>query len=163
MNLFVKFLIAALVIAVLLPFTILKGKDGRPLMSFDQLKAPDIALPKVPDSANLPSVGDGSSRKDIVYLWRDEKGSLHFSSTPPPAGVEYTSKGYDPNTNLIQSVKIKEKEPEPVEVVEQQVKKPSDIGSPYSPEKVEKLFDDAQKVQQVLEERLKQQEAMIGR
>ena len=112
MKLFAKLLIAALVLAVLLPFTILKGKDGRPLMSFDSLKAPEISVPELPDSVKLPELETNSKNKDIVYQWRDEKGMLHFTSEPPPVGTKYTVKGYDPKANLIQSVKP---EPEPVE------------------------------------------------
>ena len=105
----------------------------------------------------------GGKREDIVYKWRDSRGELHFSSSPPPQGVEYTVKGYDPNANLIQSIEVKHEEPVAEQIPENQVKKASDIGNPYSPEKVEKLFNDAQKIQQTLENRLKQQEAAIGR
>jgi hypothetical protein len=170
MKLFVKLLIASLVIAVLLPFTLLKGKDGRPLMSLDAIKAPELSLPDMPDlpDADLGKVlpKDGG-RQDIVYKWKDAKGEWHFSSTPPPQGTEYSVKGYDPNTNLIQSVKPKaeeiapNKEPEPNPQVS--VKAPGKIGNPYSPEKIENLFNDAKNVQNLLDERLKQQEALMGR
>ncbi len=156
MKFFVKLLIAAVVLAVLLPFTILKGKDGRPLMSLDQLKAPDLSMPNMPEAS---SVG---KREDIVYQWRDAKGELHFSSSPPPEGIEYTSKGYDPNTNLIQSIEVKHEEPETAVIAEPQIKNPSDIGNPYSPDKIQKLMDDAHNVQKLLNDRMKQQEAMIG-
>lgn len=162
MKLFGKLLIAALVLAVLLPFTILKGKDGRPLMSFSNIKAPEIALPGIPDAVKNTDLNPVSSNKDIVYKWRDKNGELHFSSKPPPKGIEYTAKGYDPNTNLIQSVKIEEEEPEqPEPEQEQQIKKPSDIGNPYSPKNVEKLIEDAQNVQKLLNDRLKKQQALI--
>jgi len=168
MNLFAKFLIAALVIAVLLPFTVLKGKDGRPLMSFGDLKAPDITLPDLPDTdiGNIPG-SSSQGREDIVYKWKDAQGEWHFSSTPPPQGVEYTVKGYDPNTNLIQSVKPKIEEPDPVKEPAGEttvsVQNPGDVINAYSPDKIENLFNDAKNVQHLLEDRFKQQEAIIGR
>lgn len=171
MKLFVKLIFAALFLAVLLPFTILKGPDGKPLMSFGDLKMPDISLPKAPAikaDKKTPAGIDGIEGKDIVYQWRDAEGNLNFTTEPPPQGVEYTAKGYDPRTNLIQSVKA---DPEPSEQASagsseqnssKKVKGVSDIGNPYSPEKVEKLFNDAKNVQKLLDDRMKQQEALIG-
>jgi hypothetical protein len=166
MKLFVKLMFAALFIAILLPFTILKGKDGRPLMSFSDLKMPSISLPKIPDSKPPASISKGMTGKDIIYQWRDAEGNLNFTTQQPPAGIEYSVKGYDPRTNLIQSVKIEEEPEVSVTDSEQndrvQVKGASDIGNPYSPEKVEKLFNDAKNVEKLLNDRMKQQEAMIG-
>ncbi len=163
MKLFAKLLIAALVLAVLLPFTLLKGKDGRPLMSFDSLKAPDISVPELPDSVKMPELESQPGGKDIVYQWRDENGMLHFTSDPPPAGMKYTVKGYDPNANLIQSI-----EPEPEVVADTSSAGPDqnqislDVGNPYSPENVKKLVDDAKQIQKILNDRYKQQEAIMG-
>lgn len=164
MKLFVKLIFAALFIAILLPFTLLKGTDGRPLMSLSDLKIPSIGLPKVVKDAKLPKLPAGSSNQDIVYQWHDADGSLHFTSQPPPEGIEYTVKGYDPNTNLIQSVELEE-EPDASDSEQNAsapVKGASDIGNPYSPEKVEKLFNDAKNVEKLLNDRMKQQEAMFG-
>lgn len=162
MKFFVKLLIALLVLAVLLPFTVLKGKDGSPLMSLDDLKLPDLSLPEVPDSIGIPEVGSAINRTDVIYQWRDAKGELHFTSTPPAEGIEYTAKGYDPNANLIQSIDIEHTEASKQEVQESQVKTPSDIGNPYSPEKIQKLFDDARNVEKLLNDRMKQHEALNG-
>ena len=163
MGLFVKFLIVAMVIAVMLPFTVLKGKDGKPLMSLSDIKAPDLAIPKLPSAIKTPTSIKGTEGRDVVYKWKDKEGVTQFSSTPPPKGVEYTSKGYDPDLNLIQSVKVKTEQPEEsADETKKQVKKPSDIGNPYSPKKIEKLFEDAKNVEKLLNDRMKQQEAMFG-
>ena len=163
MGFFVKILIAALVIAVMLPFTFLKGKDGRPLMSIDDLKGPDLSLPKIPSGISPPDSATGSAGNDLIYKWKDAEGVTQFTSSPPPAGVEYTSKGYDPNMNLIQSVKVKpEPEAEPEAEPQSKKEKTSSIGNPYSPEKVEKLFDDAKNIEKLLNDRMKQQEAALG-
>ena len=169
MGFFVKFLIAALVIAVMLPFTFLKGKDGKPLMSINDLKGPDLSLPKIPTGISAPDSAAGSAGKDTIYQWKDAEGVTQFTSSPPPAGVDYTSKGYDPNMNLIQSVKVKSEpesgsnsEAETLAQSQSRKEKTSSIGNPYSPEKVEKLFDDAHNIEKLLNDRMKQQEAAIG-
>jgi hypothetical protein len=160
MKFFVKLLFVALVLAVLLPFTIIKGKDGRPLMSIDKLKTPDLSMPAVPGSINLPGTGS-AKRTDVIYQWRDAKGELHFTSEPPAKGIEYTAKGYDPNANLIQSIEVKHEEVEEVALTPQ-ITKPADIGNPYSPDKIQKLIDDANNVQKIMNDRMKQQEALMG-
>ncbi len=162
MKLFGKLLIAALVLSVLLPFTILKGKDGRPLMSFSDIKAPSLSLPSMPDIVSDTKPKPVSGSGDIIYKWKDKQGVLHFSSSPPPEGTEFTSKGYDPNTNLIQSVKVITEPTERLRPQQQQIQTSSDIGNPYSPAKVEKLIKDAQNIEKLLNDRLKRQEALIN-
>jgi hypothetical protein len=165
MKLFVKLIFAALFIAVLLPFTLLKGTDGRPLMSVGDLKMPGFSLPESVKDVKIPKLpSNDSSNQDIVYQWYDAEGNLNFTTQPPPEGIQYTMKGYDPRTNLIQSVKIEEE----AEVSDSEqndnaeVKSASDIGSPYSPDKIEKLFNDSKNVEKLLNDRMKRQEALIG-
>jgi len=161
MKLFIKLIVFLLVMAVLLPFTIIKGKDGQPLLSFSDLRAPDISLPSLPKSG----ITIGSSGKTI-YRWTDAEGNLNFTNSPPAEGIAYTTNQYDPNQNVIQAVKIPDKNLDVIVINEPSSKKKihgaSDIGSPYSIEKVEKLFEDANNVEQLLKDRLKKQEAMIG-
>jgi len=161
MKFFVKLMIAAVVLAVLLPFTFLKGKDGKPLMSFSDLKMPNLAMPEVPDALK-DAQRQKAGGKDVIYKWKDAKGVLHFTSKPPPAGIEYTSKGYDPNTNLIQSVKIEEEKPIEPFADAPKIEKPSDLVNVYSPDKIEKLMKDAKNVQKLLNQRNQKLEAMMG-
>ena len=37
-----------------------------------------------------------------------------------------------------------------------------EVGNPYSPEKIEKLFEDANNIEKLLSQRLNNQEAIIG-
>ncbi len=162
MKLFVKLMIAALVLAVLLPFTLLKDEQGRPLMSIDKLKSPDLSLPRLPQVDKSLKAVTGDGKTDVIYQWRDRDGQLNFTTSPPPDGIEYTAKGYDPNANLIQSIEIKEEAPEPAQTAESQTKKGPALGFPYSPERIEKLFDDAENVQKLLDDRMKQHEAILA-
>ena len=170
MKLFVKLLLALLVIGMLLPFTLLKGRDGKPMMSFSDIQLPDFSIPDLPE---LPSInatqtsdsqGESLAGKDVFYKWLDSEGNIQFTTTPPPEGVEYTLKGYDPNTNVIQAVKPIAEEPEQDESAQadKQISSTEEVGNPYSPEKVEKLFDDAKNIEKLLNDRLKNQEALIG-
>jgi len=167
MKLFGKLLIAVLIIGIMLPFTILKGPDGKPLMSISDLKLPKFSTPDLPELPDLGGTSDSASvnGNNIIYKWTDAQGQLQFSSSPPPEGTEYTAKGYDPNTNLIQAVEI------PAEEVEVKTEAPEsgkpagsldDIGEVYSPEKIEKLFEDAKNIEKLLNDRLKNQSAQIG-
>ena len=177
MKLFAKVMIAVLFIALLLPFTILKGKDGNTLMNLTDLRLPDLSgisvdmpdLPGVPASASLQSAeeiqaaDDNLEGKDLFYRWTDSEGNIQFTSEPPPDGVEYIVKGYDPNANVIQSVKLPQQENQTEEddpVVG--TDSPEDIGNPYSPETIKKLFEDAKNVEELLNQRLKDQEAQLN-
>ena len=168
MKLFGKLLIATLVIGLLLPFTILKGKDGKPLMNFSSFKLPEMGipdLPSLPESTSTGLVTGSDGDNTVIYQWKDSSGSIQFTNIPPPEGVEYTVKGYDPNTNVIQSVKISEdtSEDEPeVQKENKQVSEPDGLASVYSPEKVKKLIDDANNVEKLLNDRIKQQNAIMG-
>lgn len=176
MKLFTKMMIAALVIALLLPFTLLKGEDGSAMLNVRELNFPSVSLPELsmPDflSSDLPGLPRRISRsddesqagKEVIYKWTDANGNLQFSNNPPPEGVEYTLKGYDPNLNVIQAVETRETSPEAVSEFESKKKVTSakDIGSPYSIEKIEKLFEDANNIENLLNQRMENQAADIG-
>ena len=167
MKLIWKFFIAVLIIGILLPFTFLKGKDGKPLMSFGNLKMPEFSLPDIP---KLPDTGKDSDavltgNTDLIYEWKDSEGRLQFSNSHPPEGIEFTVREYDPNTNVIQSVEIPAKVSE-VKSEESRTNKKvistDGSGNIYSPEQIKKLIGDAKNVENVLNDRLKKQDAIIG-
>ncbi len=161
MKLFAKLMIAALFIAMALPFTVLKDKNGNTLMSFDNLKLPDFSMPDMPDAGKLTS---GSGQKDYFYKWYDASGNVQFTTEPPPEGVEYTVKGYDPDTNVIQAVKA------PAEAAPEQApresakpkQEPGALDNPYNPENIKKLIDDAKNVQNILNQRYQGQESALN-
>jgi hypothetical protein len=163
MKLIIKMMIAILVIGILLPFTILKGKDGAPLLKFNDLKLPDSDV-SLTDIAKLPDDIHGSEDGNLIYQWIDAEGNLQFSNKLPPQGVDYSIMDYDPNLNVIQAVEVPVKES--IQETENEVEKKTisaeGIGNPYSPEKIEKLFDDANNIEKLLNQRLQNQEALIG-
>ncbi|GBF29642.1 hypothetical protein MnTg03_01218 [bacterium MnTg03] len=168
---FIKLLIAILVISLLLPFTFLKDKHGNPMLSVGDLNFPSLTLPELsmPDFLSsgmpkLPGGVKGSDGKDMIYQWTDADGNVQFSNSQPPEGVVYTLKGYDPNLNVIQAVETQAAGSEEVSGSESKKKITSakDIGSPYSVERIEKLFEDANNIEKLLNQRLNNQAAEIG-
>jgi len=80
-------------------------KNGKPLLSLEELKMqklPDISLPDI-ELPKLP--GDSSSSTVKVYKWQDSSGNWHFSNEPPPDHTSYQTTDVDPNANLIQGMK----------------------------------------------------------
>jgi hypothetical protein len=172
MKLFKKLVLSALVIALLLPFTLLKDEEGKTLMSFSSLKLPDfkmlnLKMPDLPGSKQLVLSVDGQGRKDIVYRWNDSEGAIHFTTGPPPEGIKFTLKGYDPNANVIQAVKLPEIElpAEPVatdETASSEQNSPPDLESTYSKDGILKLFDDSKNIEQLLNQRFNNQNSTIN-
>ena len=163
MRLFAKLMLALLVIAMLLPFTFLKGKDGSPMLSFSNISLPSFSMPDFSTKDLTPSL-EGMEGQDIFYKWYDAEGNVQFTTEPPAEGIEYTVKGFDPNTNVIQAVEIPVLDPVAKDDEPRQRKEPAstDLGNPYSQESIKKLFDEAYKVEKMLNERLKQQESALN-
>ena len=163
MKLFAKLLIAIAVIAVLLPFTILKDETGNTLMSLSDIGLPDIYLPDMPnlsDSVATGAAAESIDGKDIFYKWYDDKGNLHFTTELPAPGVEFIVKGYDPDANVIQAVKIPPKTVEKDAKVATPTKaeKLDDTTSPYSSDSIKKLFEDARNIENLLDQRARKQD-----
>jgi len=159
---FYKLMIALLVIGGLAPFTFIKGKDGQPLMSFSDIKMPDTTLPDL----SLPDLTkDKPAAEGTVYKWKDSNGSWQFTSEPPPQGMTFSSTVYDSNMNVIQAVETKRTREKKAKL-EKNEHKPisslSDLGSAYSPKKIEKLFDDANNLESLLNNRAKEQEKVLN-
>ena len=168
MKLFTKVMIAVLFIGLLLPFTILKDDAGKTLMSLSDLSFPDLSMPNLsmPDlpnfSGNTIQVGSDEDLggKDIFYKWYDAEGNVQFTTEPPPEGVEFTLKGFDPNANVIQSVKLpaEENETEEANSTARKSDNRGDIGNPYSADAIKKLFEDTKNIEKLLQQRVQDQE-----
>lgn len=172
MKLFAKLIIALLVLALLLPFTYLKDDNGDSLMSFSDFHMPDFSLPgfSLPDipgfsnSGNKASSDEDLAGKDLFYKWYDAEGNVQFTTELPPDGIEYTVKGFDPDTNVIQAVEIPANKAEADDSKPDQKKKgPSESAdNPYSPEKIKKLFEDTQNLEALLNQRAQDQDSAIN-
>ncbi|PCJ88032.1 MAG: hypothetical protein COA54_04530 [Thiotrichaceae bacterium] len=106
---------------------------------------------KVPK--NLSSVV--SDDKVLVYKWRDKKGVMQFSNTPPPAENKAERVELDPNSNLMQAVKV------PVEEVREEVVK-IEKPNPYSVGGMKKAVDAAKGVEDMMKKRQEKQMEMLN-
>jgi hypothetical protein len=150
-------MIAVLFIAMLLPFTILKDDSGDTLMSFSDISLPNLSLPdfsmpdlpKISDAKNSAPLDEDLSGKDVFYKWYDSNGNIQFTSEPPPEGIEYTLKGFDPDSDESTPVQNKSTDAE-------------EIGNPYSPDSIKKLFEDTENIEKLLEQRFQDQDSLIN-
>ncbi len=109
---------------------------------FEKLKA------KAPK--NLSNVV--TDEKVQIYKWRDDNGVMQFSSTPPPTGGAAEQVVLDPNSNLMQAVKVPEEVKPEVE---------TESPNPYSVKGMKKVMDDARGVEEMLQQRHEGQQQML--
>jgi len=114
---------------------------------FNKLKA------KAPKS--LSSVV--SDKKVRVYKWRDEHGVMQFSNTPPPEVSNAEQVVLDPNSNLVQAVKVPVKEEE-----KSAPAVATDMPNPYSVKGMKKVMDDAKGIEGLLQKRHEEQLKMLS-
>jgi hypothetical protein len=96
-----------------------------------------------------------TDEKVQVYKWRDEKGVMQFSNTPPADGSAAEQVVLKPNSNVVQAVKLPEKETATAAVN-------SETPNPYSIKGMKKVMDDARGVEQLLQNRHEQQQKMLN-
>lgn len=160
---FGRILILLLLLAGLFPF-LWPLRDGKPLLSPDEIKMPSFSLP------NLTLPGNETETRPAhqtvtLYRWQDADGSVHFGSEVPAAGIPYQTIEVHPDANLIQSTPPntpQEGEKQAPSSSQAVVKEPSAPTLPLSlsPERIQQLIEQAKGVQQLGEQRQRQQEAL---
>ncbi len=179
MGLFFKLMMFLVVLALAAPF-VMKGPDGRPLMTLDDIKMPDVKVPEVPDSVKnlsdkLPDIKNplsdsqpSSAKANKVYSWTDANGNVQFSNTPPSGVTNVKATEYHPDANVIkldkpssQSEPHGKKGMQPKEGAQQKHKPQGDsalqdVSSLYSPEGVQKLMNDAKALEGKMQQRYQQ-------
>lgn len=168
MKLFAKLAIAVLVLAMLLPFTILKDENGNTLMSFSDLELPDFSLPSLPKAPKVDSITDSTGLidgQDTIYQWRDSEGYIQFTSELPPPGIEYQVRHFDPDANVIKSVKMPSRDAPALNTggdSEKTAEADEQDVNPYSEDGIKKLIEDARNVEKLLNQRFQSQESAIN-
>ena len=122
MGTFIKLLILLVIIALAAPFFI-KGQDGRPLMTLEDIQKPDSlenyaeSLGKMGGSVSGVAKDAGKKSPESsarVYSWRDEQGNVHYSNVPPKEAAAVETVKVDPNINVISVDKSNDKARLPV-------------------------------------------------
>jgi len=96
-----------------------------------------------------------TDEKVQIYKWRDKHGVMQFTNTPPPADKNAERVELNPNSNIIQAVKIPAAE-EPKAVAK--IERPN----PYSVGGMKKAIDAAKDVEKMMKERQEKQMEMLG-
>lgn len=159
MRKFIRLLLLLLLFAVIFPFTF-PWKDGKPMLNLSDIRMPNLASVTLPE---LPGTGEGSRESNqpvTLYRWQGADGSTQFGSEPPAEGSNYEVVEVNPDANLIQALPPSV----PAEADKSaEAKAPSSpLPSPLtvSPGEAMQLMEDAKKIQQISEERLRQHEAL---
>lgn len=171
MRRIVKLIVGGLVVGVVLAFAYLKDEDGKALLNLSNWQVPEFNFPEfsLPDMPDLPSSEEQDKTRPPqlgrpIYQWSDIDGNLQFSGEPPAAGIEYTVQAYDPNINVILSVKTdpQESESDAETRPPETISTAEDSGNAYSLEGIEKIFEDVNNIEKLLNQRFKNQEATAG-
>ena len=97
-----------------------------------------------------------TDKKIEIYKWVDEYGVMQFSNTPPFGGDKFEKMVLSPDTNIMDAIKIPEKEEEAE--AEQQI---FSVGNPYSPDGMKKMIDDSENIKENLNLRQAEQESFL--
>ena len=107
----------------------------------------------------LGELGNAVVKDDVtVYQWTDANGVTHFGGTPPTGQGAYEKKEIRASTNVLQSQKLAEEEPEEPNNKSQIAK----VGNLYTPEGVKDLVSDTKDLQQQLNERMAEQDKILN-
>lgn len=125
------------------------GGSGNGTGSAETIEALRAKVPK-----NIQTVV--TDKQVEVYKWVDEHGVTQFSNLPPQDGGQSEKLVLSPETNVMDAVKIPEKEP--AAAAQPQV---FSLSSPYSPGGMKKMVDDSRDLQETLNQRQAEQEQMM--
>lgn len=159
----VKLLMMAGLMVGLLNYALYLKTGQSPLANIDwsmpKFKVPDVSMPDV----KLPEFGGGDEGEiATVYKWVDENGVINYSQTKPEGVADLDTMEVDPNTNLVQGEPIPEPEPEakPKEEKSATAALP-DMNLLPTPDRVQKVMQDAQNIQSQMNDRTRQLEQAI--
>ncbi|OUS04053.1 hypothetical protein A9Q90_07595 [Gammaproteobacteria bacterium 54_18_T64] len=133
----------------------INGIDVRQFLpAFEPPQLSRLKLPAMPD-IKLPGADAQKPTISKVYKWRDENGTWHFSENLPEGVTAEQTIFLNSETNIIQGWP----DPPPVNTATEpnnaptQAITPSAKLNPYSKKAIEKLFDDARGVQDIMDKR----------
>ena len=95
-----------------------------------------------------------TDEKIQVYKWRDKNGVMQFSGAPPATVSNAEQVMLDPDSNLVQAVKMPEKAQAKTAETESR--------NPYSMKGMKKVMDDARGVEGLLQKRHEEQQKVYN-
>jgi hypothetical protein len=161
---YIKWLILVLVLLLLAAPFFLEDRYGQPLLKLSDLTKADMGIPqmleRLPD-VSTPKIPGTAPEK--IYTWTDEQGQVHYSNQPPPPQVQAKSINVDPDANVIRLDKAPGGS-ETGQGGEQKGRAEAEIykdSTFYAPRNVQKLAEDAQAVEETLEQRKQEYDRVI--
>ena len=140
------------IIMILLIYGYMMG--GQQLLDFMEKAEP-------PKAKGIEGISNAVTDENVtVYQWVDEKGMKHFSSTPPE-GKSVDALKLSARANVIQSVKVPEKEEKPKTNGGQVTSVLMGQKSPYSPGGGKAMIDETMNLKNVLEQQMLDQQKML--
>lgn len=130
------------------PLSLIDSVMNGGVSNFEKLKA------KAP--VNLKNAV--TDEKVQVYKWRDEHGIMQFSNTPPASIGNAQLVELNPNSNVVEAVKVPVKEKRNEAESAPAVK----VSSPYSVKGMKKVMDDAKGIEDMLQQRHEEQQKLMN-
>ena len=160
-KLYYRALLTIVVLACAMPF-VMKGKDGRPLLQFSELKMPNLAVPGKESIGHLTDTFErdgpaGQSDKVTVYRWKDDQGIWHFSNKGNPDGHSETVQVSVDRTTVVTPDNGVSTQTRPVSRAEELLEEPLPILH------AGEILEEARNVETVLQQRYQRQEQIISR
>jgi hypothetical protein len=129
------------------PMSFLENGLDSGVSDFKKLQA------EVPKNLTNTSVDE----KIQVYKWRDEHGVMQFSNTPPPTAGGAELVELNPNSNVIQAVKVPKKEEAKASIAAT-----TSAPAPYSIKGMKKVMNEAKGVGEMLQKRHQEQQNIMN-
>lgn len=139
------------------------GKMNLPFNKFFQdgpTSVIDVLQQKAESVSEDVSASVKTTEPQKIYKWQDEYGQWHYGNQPPENITNAESLTINQNQNIMDAVKEPESAAVQTETVTTEPKKVT-TPNPYSPEQVKKAIEDAQNVQNLINERFESQKKML--
>ena len=162
MKWYYRFIVVAILAAAIVGPYFIKKPDGKPIMELPTASdfMPDKLL------TNTASSGDNntaSSYGQTYYKWQDDQGQWHYGDQPPTSSGKVSTLQVNPNTNIIQSLKIEPEIEEQPQQANQQQTLPSRLSNgEISFDNAVNVLNDATLVRDMMESRNEQLKALVG-
>lgn len=183
MKLFIKLMLFMVCLAMAGPF-LLKGPDGKPLLTLQKLGLPSsfsAAFTQIKNqiktnttTSPAENTDTQSVRANVFYKWQNSEGVWQFTVQAPPPPVVYSEIHTDPKANIIQSLSkntindtLGIAAPAPSSDPSKPEDKSKGIDSALSlttvpVTQIPKLMDDAKKAREIMEKRQEDLDAVLG-
>jgi len=154
-------LISSIVIGVGLYLNYLMTGNS-PNLVLQKPNMPDLNLSKISESATdlFDFNEESTSVAKYLYKWRDEKGVMHYTSEKPDADIKVETIELNRDTNIVPAVSDEKTQHNPAITQSRNdtetLESSTDL---YTPDGIEQLFDQANDVQNLINEHYEQQKS----